>query len=245
MKIYRYIPNTINHGVITKPIDQKWWPLGIDLGHQMDHLYEGLSDNTSPNTLKHYPFDEHQLPLSDFPALALNLPLVSARAVEALKRHGVEGNYQQVEVGDQLFYAVQTYTNDELFDWDQSDSVNVGNIPLFFHKRVFNTDAITGEFFTLPDFAFSDVYITEKLLQICEQEKLTGLEQVELVYGESGPVIPHYVQESEPNLQSLNPRAQLEMEIIEWRCSYYCVLKQEMDKFLVSISKKGYIDFSD
>jgi len=197
VKIYRFIPNGKEYTSIALKNGQ-FWPDGIDFGEviKMD-FNDDLLFGQQPD---HSKFERisADLPLPDFPAYDLQLPIVSAKALEILSSDKtLENRAVPITVTGETFYALQPIMNIEKASnplvQKQSKGLTLASGEVYFYySRMFDVKKIHGEFFAISDFKpYSDLYLTENLLERTVSAGLTGLEYVELVY-DNGPVIPRY-----------------------------------------------------
>jgi hypothetical protein len=106
-----------------------------------------------------------------------------------------------------------------------------------YHARVFEPDRIPGEFFTIPQFEpFSELYVTERLVELARSQGLTGLEYLELVF-DDGPIVPHYP----PAPPTSSFRAELELELIRGRCDLMSYSSTEIDAAFEAAVSAGYL----
>lgn len=246
MKIYRYIPNTADFGMVSRPVTRRWWPTNIDLGWDMDlsFKYSPALENNSKHVMSYY-HDPDNLPLSDFPALTLNLPIISHKALSAIQAAGIKLQVEPVLIGDRKFFAVQSQDLPLVFNFEKSKGLKFPNGDVFyFYHRMFNEAEVRNEFFTIPKLCCSDIYITERIIKICQDANLTGLEYVELVF-DGAPIEPHYKPQHKEEMDVFTARAQLERDLIAWRCSAMNYTQPEIDRAVEDAVSKGYISYKD
>jgi hypothetical protein len=219
MKIYRYLPNAHEYAVVTMTLAGKWWPDGIDLGPVMQKLFPKGSGPWAHENNRYTKYPP-ELPLSDFPAFALNVPLVSERAAAVLACMGFISDPVPLTVSGQPFFAVQPQELPGVFDAANSRGLTLPGGEVFhYYQRSFDPSKVTAEFFVIPALQpFSDLYITERLLREVKALGLTGLEYVELVY-DDGPVVPVYPPVERERITQYSYRRRLEWELLYWRGS--------------------------
>ncbi len=206
MKIYRFIPNGKDFRFIRMPdaVTGVIGPRGILLrGSEFsaEDFSVPLSDADVSLRGVVETYETHPLyanrPLSDFPPLYLNVPIVSERAVSILRRiDRCPDVLVPVSVDGFRFFAIDV-ASEIVCDPDRSEWVAFpppcDDEPAFCYRRAFEISRVRGEFFGLGYwYGVSDCYITSIFVDEARRAGLTGLEYIELVYDEQGPVIPTY-----------------------------------------------------
>ncbi|HWS90094.1 MAG TPA: hypothetical protein VN282_24205 [Pyrinomonadaceae bacterium] len=244
MKIYRFLPNARDYGVVTKTLAGRWWPDGIEMGRKMRELFPKLTD-AWPHEGNRYDHDPEEVPLSDFPAFALNVPVVSRRAAEVLKRARLVSEFVPMTVSGEPFFAVQPQILPDVFDAERSRGLTFPNGEVFhYYLRSFDTSKVAAEFFAIPELQpFSDLYVTERLLREAEAAGLTGLEYVELVYDEDGPFVPVYPAEARARADEFTYRRRLEWELLYWRGSLRWYDEEVIDEAIGRALAAGLVSY--
>lgn len=236
MRIYRYVPNAKDYSPIAKRVYGQWWPDGVDvdpLWHELFPRQEG-HDNHLVQVADH-------AALPDFPAFSLGLALISERAKLALER--LIPAAVPVMVSGKPFYAISPLRCDAFVPKDSSGLQLPGGETFFYTRRSFEPSKIAGEFFTLRAYEpFSDLYVTERLMDIVLQERLTGLEYAELVYAD-GPVEPVYPAVRRESIPEFTMRRTLEYDLIYQRCSLWCYSENEVQSAVYAAVAGGAISF--
>jgi hypothetical protein len=248
MKLYRFIPNTRDYRSLSRHLIGRWWPDGIDLGEFIDELYPRPADGTWPHEGNRFESGPEGKALSDFPALALNVPLLSERAAGALR--GLSGLELAAEltIDGQRFFGAQPRPSPGAFREAASSGLAMPNGEVFFYyRRSFDVAKIEAEFFQTDALdPFSDLYVTDRLVSAATAAGLTGLEYLELVFDEEGPVVPRYPRRDVGDLWMVPPgRGKMEYFLIEWRCTMGAYDQGEIrDAFLRAVAE-GYIAVED
>jgi hypothetical protein len=227
MQIFRFIPNAYNYPLIIRTLSGQWWPEGVDLGRFMNYLCpKSFGDYPWAHEGNCYLHEPSELELSDFPAFALHLPVISPYAADVLTSSGLISTPVPMTVSGRPFFAVQpalTLLEPNLpqpFVAEDSKGLAMSGGEIFhYYSRTFDVSRITKDFFTIPEFEpYSDLYITERLVDIAKAAGLTGLEYLELVY-DNGPLEPRYPTIDRSAIPSFTARRKLESELMEGRCS--------------------------
>lgn len=244
MKIYRFLPNARDYAAVTMTLAGKWWPDGIDLGGVMLKLFP---KGPGPWPHEHNRYDKYpdELPLPDFPAFALNVPVLSERAAAALGCAGLVTDTVPMTVSGQPFFAVQPRVLPGVFDADKSRGLTLPGGEVFhYYLRSFDVSKVTAEFFVIPALQpFSELYVTERLLGAAEEAGLTGLEYVELVYDEEGPVVPVYPAVGREQITQFSYRRRMEWELLYWRGSFRCYDEDVIRDAIEGAVSAGIISF--
>lgn len=226
MKIYRFIPNAGEYRYLPRSLVGKWWPDGIDLGKAADKLYpKVLGDRPYP-----WPHEGNRFTsasegrvLPDFPALSLNVPILSERAVSALSALGTVDTPAELTIDARRFFAAQPRRIPGVFREEASTGLAMPNGEIFFYdRRSFDVSKVDAEFFMIDALRpFSDLYVTDRLVTAAAAAGLTGLEYLELVFDEGGPVVPRYPRRDLAEIPEFTGRRELEYYLIDWRCSIW------------------------
>ena len=230
MRIYRYVPDGRHHASLFRTHSMKWWPDGIDLGSAMSRRYPRhwpWPHIPWPHEGNDYDKEPERLALPDFPVLSLMVPVVSPRAARLLTDLGPTQTVPVV-VGGEPFLAVQpllTKVRPDLsraFVAEASRALTLpAGRPFLYYARVFEPAKIPGEFFTIPEFEpYSDLYVTERLVDRAREAGLTGLDYLELVFDDDGPVIPRDPRVAPKAIPRSTYREELEREVLEGRCGW-------------------------
>ncbi len=217
MKIYRFVPQTLGYASIPKTVAGRWWPDGIEMGRAMNRIFPKTSPAAHENNVYHrYPA---HLQLTDFPAFALNLPIVSERAAGVLQSAGLANELVPLTVSDVPYFAVQPTKQPEAFLAESSEGLTLPGGDVFhYYRRNFDPAKVNGEFFPLAVLGpYSDLYVTERLVSVAREAGLTGLDSVELVY-DDGPLTVRYPPSKRPQISQIGARRSLEWELLYWRC---------------------------
>jgi hypothetical protein len=244
MKIYRFLPNARHYAVVTKTLVGQWWPDGIELGGVMRQLFP-KGPGRWPHVNNCYNQYPPELPLSDFPAFALNVPVLSERALAALTSARLVSDAVPMTVSGLPFFALQPRVLPDVFDEGNSRGLTLSDGEVFhYYRRSFDVSKVTAEFFVIPKLQpFSDVYVTEQLLGAAEEAGLTGLEYAELVYDEGGPVVPVYPSVAREQIQQYTFRRRLEWELLYGRASFRCYEDEEIRDAVEGAVSAGLISF--
>jgi hypothetical protein len=244
MKIYRFLPNAREYAAVTKTLAGKWWPDGLDLGVVMQQLFPKRTDPW-PHEDNRYDKYPPELSLSDFPAFALNVPVLSERALAALTCVGLVSDAVPMTVSGQPFFAVQPRVLPGVFDEENSRGLALPGGEVFhYYLRSFDVSKVTAEFFVIPKLQpFSELYITERLLGAAKAAGLTGLEYVELVYDEGGPVVPVYPAVARERITQYSYRRRLEWELLFWRAEFSCYDEAAIRDAVEGAVSAGLISF--
>lgn len=215
MKIFRYFPD-VNHfasaGIGDHP-SSRWWPKGISLPGE-DQL-EVRSEPPGTDSLGPvYKRSGDDRPLSDFPMLALNVPVASPRAAELLSKAGVGVVAQApLRIGGVQFHALQPTVLRDVVRLNESVARVLPNgVVLHLVEPMFDDRLIAADLFCLDlPHVYSCVYVTERFASLVNQGQLHGLD-LELVYDSGKPVAPRNLRFSTREL--LKSRAVLAEEFI-------------------------------
>ena len=248
MKIYRYIPDDAHYRYVPRNmVGLQWWPDGIDLGRMQlfrpKSSREGGTWAYEGNCFDAYP---KELSLSDFPALTLNIPIVSARALEVLSSATTLGAATAMTVDEAPYFVVQPKVIPGVFDTKGSTGLVMPEGQTFFYyRRVFDVSKVDSEFFMIKEqFPYSDLYITDRFVSAASAAGLTGTDYFELVFDEEGPVVPIYPGETLPNIRdSLDWRGRLELEyfLIHRRCEDWVYDEDPIERATCDAVARGYV----
>lgn len=252
MKIWRFVPNARDYGTLMHAHSCRWWPQGIDLGRLMEAEFPKTHGSGTwaheGNRYRRMPPDR---PLGDFPALALQVPILSPRAADLLHDAGLILPPVPVSVAQEPCYAVQPLMTSVMpglpraFVPERSRAIDLlgdGLVPLYL-ERAFDTSCIPGEFFTIPELEpYSDLYVTERLVALARSAGLTGLEFLELVY-DDGPVPLRYAPVSRGEIPEIDSRRTLESELLTGRCALYVLDEPVCAEALIRAVCSGYLTF--
>lgn len=244
MKIYRFVPTIAGHAVVPKTLVGRWWPDGIEMGTAMDHLFPKTSLSAHPDNVYHqFPIDSQ---LTDFPAFALNVPLISEKAAAVLRSAGVTNNFVPITIDGKPYFAVLYGRIPGIFRSESSEGLALPGGEVFhYYRRDFDTSKTTTEFFSLPVFGpFSDLYFTERLMDVVASAELSGLESSELVY-DNGPLTVRYPPIDRTCLPQGTFRQRMESELLYWRCSLANYDAAVIQEALESAAADGWISFDD
>jgi hypothetical protein len=235
MRIYRFVPDLKRYAHPRRSIVGQWWPEGIELGSWMNYAC-GLDMWGRPHADGYHPSPE-ELPLSDFPVLSLQVPVVSERAAERLGFHPdhktdwpeLAGRLRPMSIGTQRFFAIQPLleVRGEPNAFVPEVSIGIalprGEI-VHYHTRVFEPSRLRGEFFTIPEHEpYAETYVTEAFVDRARSAGLTGIDHLELVF-DDGPIPPRHTPPPPETLDRPTYRQDLEWELFRGRgsmCSYF------------------------
>lgn len=213
----------------------QWWPDGLDLGPFMPRLFPQSGDPWSHagNQFNQYP---SEAPLPDFPAFALNVPIVSPRAADVLRRAALISDAVPLTVSGAPHFAIQPQRSQNVFRPASSSGLTLPGGEIFhYHRRDFETAG--------PEFEpFSELYITERVLDQADAAGLTGLEYYGLVF-DDGPVEPVYPTVEQTAIPDLTVRRQLEYDLLYWRCSLWSYSKPQIEEAVKSAVARGVLSF--
>lgn len=249
MKIYRFIPNTRAYRYVSRNLaGVKWWPDGIDLGPDADQDWPKILPDAPDQPWAHegnqFVGIQDDLPFSDFPGLTLNVPILSERAKRALAPLGTVDIPATLTVDGERLFAVQPRVAEGAFQAERSAGFATpdGDI-LFYDQRSFDTSRISAEFFMIDALMpYSDVYITDRLVTAAAEAGLTGLEYIELVFDEDGPVVPTYPRVPREKVHTFFKRGLMEAEMIAWRC---WMSMADADEACMELFSSGRVSFLD
>lgn len=252
MKIYRFIPNTRRYRRVARSlVGNKWWPDGINLGRVADKLFPKVLPD-APSVA--WPYEGNQfdgipdeLPFSDFPALTLNVPILSERAARSLVALGTVDVRASMTVDGERFLVVQPQPAPGALQAARSiGTATPDGEVLFYYARCFDTSRIHAEFFTIDELSpFSDLYVTDRLVTAATEAGLTGLEYIELVFDEEGPVVPVYPSVPRDQIHSHFGRGRMEAEILAWRCEVLGYADSYVEEVCVEAFSSGRLSFKD
>jgi hypothetical protein len=236
MKIYRFVPNGRDYAPITRPVVGRFWPDGIDMGPVFPDIYPDA--HGSP---RGYRLSWPGAPMSDFPAFALNLPMISAHAARVL---GSLVKTVPTTVDDQPIFAVQPLLQGGGFVASASRALALPRgEPLLYTARAFDPAAVPGEFFTIAELSpFSDLYVTERLVDAARTAGLTGLECLELVWDDH-PVEVRYPPVPREAIPRFTLRRDLEHELLKGRCDFGAYDSTTAEAAIDDAVVKGYVAF--
>jgi hypothetical protein len=200
MKIYRFAPNLDGYAHPSRTIAGPWWPVSIDLGSWMNYTHDLSAHGCLGHRDGNYSAPS-ELPLSDFPWLSLQLPVMSERAARQLGCHpdqrtgwkDLAVRLRPIEINGAPFFVVQPLfeIRGERNAFVPEASVGVqleGGEVVYYHTRMFEPDRLRGEFFTiLGHQPISETYVTETFVERACNAALTGIADLELVF-DDGPV---------------------------------------------------------
>ena len=194
MRIYRYIPDAGKYRrYYFMQLSYKWWPDGIDLGPRAERTYARSYDGEVwAYEGNNFPVGGRNAPYSDFPALSLNVPALSPRALDALRPMPGLEKVVAIHIGEADFFAVQPPVLEAL-DPERSEGIfTPRGEPLFYTKRWFDENLVTADLFWVSALMpISDVYVTERFVDAALAHGLTGLDYLELVW-DGAPVVARY-----------------------------------------------------
>jgi hypothetical protein len=251
VKIYRFIPNGRDYPSIAHTVGEQWWPEGVDMGSLGAFLPRATFGSVPPFEGPCFLGHDPEAPLSDFPSLSLQLPILSPRAARVLAEAKLIEPPVPMTVSGIPCFAVQpllTQVKPELpraFVADSSRSLTMPNGEvLLYYSRSFDLDKVPGEFFTIPELEpFSDLYVTDRLLEVAHAERLTGLEFVELVF-DDGPIEARYPTPRRTGRPCIHtPRAELEWELLEARCDPMLYPRLQIEEAVFTAVREGYVTF--
>jgi hypothetical protein len=198
MKIYRFVSSGAHKYRFPDvlPSSHRWWPDHIELGDIANEIFPktGYGVHRWPFEGNRFSTQSGPLPLPDFPAFSLSVPVMSVRARSRLCERGVRGlnSFAEMWIDEETFHAVQPPTQMGALDLDRSVALEMPDgEPLYYFHRWFREDKITADIFWLDCMLpFSDVYVTERFVEQAAQAGLLGLECTELVYADGQPCLP-------------------------------------------------------
>ena len=248
MKIYRFIPNCSDYRHLPRSRVGKWWPDGIDLGKAFDRNYpkfEGPEPYPWPHEGNRFHAYPREAPLSDFPGLSLNVPLLSERAAAVLAELGTVDVPAELTIDDQRFFAAQPKTIPGVFHTEGSSGLAMPNGEVFFYyRRSIDVSRVSAEFFMLDGLRpFSDLYVTDRLVTAAAAARLTGLEHLELVFDEGGPVVPRYPRRDRAAPAVRKGSYEMEYYLIHLRCSSDGYEDSEIRQAVHEAACEGYLSF--
>lgn len=233
MKIYRFVPDLRLYAHPRRSIVGRWWPEGIELGSWMDQVHDDPSLWGRPHAGGYDPIPE-ELPLSDFPLLSLQVPVVSERAAERLGREDLAGRLRPMAIGGQRFFAVQPLLEvrgeANAFVPEASSGIHLpGGEIVHYHTRVFEPSRLRGEFFTIPAHEpYAETYVTEAFVDRARSAELTGIDHLELVF-DDGPIPPRHTPPSPEVLDRATYRQELEWELFRDRGYVWSYREPELE----------------
>lgn len=247
MRIYRFVPNAREFSYTPRSLAGKWWPDGIDLGEVPSRLfpkYLGEVPYPWPHDGNQFSRDSDFRDFSDFPALSLNVPVMSERAVSALTSANIVLEpIVPMHVEGLRFFAIQPKRSPGVLRASASAGLIMpyGEV-FFYYQRYFDVSAVNCEFFMLDELMpFSDLYVTERFVDAAKAAGLTGLEYLELVFDESGPVVPTYPAVERDKVSQFSVRLQLELDMISWRCAVWGYGESEAEDVTYAAISRGLI----
>jgi hypothetical protein len=239
MKIYRFVPEIGRYAHPWHSVVGRWWPRGIDLGPWMEGADGGSAWGPAHDDGR-YPSSPDEFPLSDFPLLSLQLPVISERAAERLGCHPeraaawpeLAARLYPIAIRDQRYYAVQPRLaggDDNGFVVEASRGIELpGGEIVHYHTRAFDPDRLRGEFFTIPAHEpYAETYVTEAFVDRARAAELTGLGELELVF-DGAPIAPHHAPPSPEAFDQPTFRQQLEWELFRDRGYVWSYLEPEL-----------------
>lgn len=180
MKIYRFFPDTGRYSLagVSPWATQRWWPEGMTVpGGKAKELLDRDGDRPWEHEGNRYRRVEPDRPFSDFPLLALNVPVASIRAAEALRGH-VRGIVREVpiHIGEAPFVALEPVVLRDALDPERTPMERLpSGYVLHARAPVFREEAITADIFWLDlPHIFSYVYVTEGFVRCATDHGLTG-----------------------------------------------------------------------
>jgi hypothetical protein len=252
MKIWRFVPNARDYAALMHTRTCRWWPEGIDLGGLMEAEYPkthgGGTWAHEGNRYRRIPAGH---PLSDFPALTMQVPILSPRAAELLHNLGLISTPIPLWVSGEEHYAVQPLMLSVMPDLprafvpEQSKAVRLpgSDAALLFVERAFDESRVPGEFFTIPELEpYSDLYVTERFVARAREAGLAGLEYLELVYDER-PVPLRYAPVSRAEIPEIDSRRKLEWELLAGRCLLYVFDEPTCEDAIIQAVCNGQVTF--
>ena len=252
MKIWRFVPNARDYATLMHARTCRWWPDGIELGRLMDAEFPKTHGRGTwvheGNRYRRIPAER---PLGDFPALAMQVPILSPRAADLLHAAGLIRSPVPVSVSGETCYAVQPLMVSVMpslpraFVPERSRSIALTGddlVPLYV-ERAFDESCIPGEFFTIPELEpYSELYVTERFVALARGAGLTGLEYLELVY-DDGPVPLRYKPVSRSEIPEIDSRRKLETELLSGRCLLYVFDEPTCEEAMIRAVCDGYLTF--
>jgi len=241
MRIYRYIPGGKEYTGLARHLHGQWWPDGIDLGEVMRMLLPKAAP--WPHEGNRYVSWSSHFALPDFPAFALNVPVMSERAAAVLTEPGLIAKAVPMTVDGRLFFAIQPQSSDAFRPALSAGLSLPGGEAFHYYKRHFDTASIAGEFFGIrPFLPFTDLYITDRLMERVRAAGLTGLEYSELVW-DDGPVEPVYQPVKRAQIPRFSIRRTLEYDLIANRCALWSYDADVVEEAIYGAVEEGRISF--
>lgn len=244
MKIFRFVPDVAGYGHPWRS-GGRWWPRSVELGEWMDYRSGFPDTGITPQLEGAYRADEH-MPLSDFPLLSLQLPLLSTRAAESLAGLGLAERLRPVTINGAPFFAVQPLFTvrgqPEAFVAEASQGIRMhrGEI-VHYHTLAFDSAHIPGELFTLgPHEPYSELYVTEAFVERVRTAGLTGLTHPELVY-DGGPVAPRYRPPAHAHIDQQSWYAQETWQLFYERGSMLSYFEDELLDAFRQAQQAGHV----
>jgi len=250
MKIYRFLPDARHYGMLARPLQGPFWPRGIDLGAAIARLHPPIDDDAAKEGCSSFRFEPEAAPHSDFPALSLQVPIVSERALAALQSASLIGNAFPISASGIAYYAVQPVLSSRsprgasLLDARASRGLALPHGEIYhYFVRAFEPESIPGEFFTIPELEpYSELYVTQRFVDVVRAADLTGLDYVELVF-DGGPVQPVYQAQASQAAEELSGRYRLEHDLLQHRCTFYGYTSSDAEAAIAAAVAAGHVCF--
>ena len=259
MRIYRFVPDLAGYAHPWDTLEGWWWPHGIELGSWMQRTHDLSALGIRPSS-GHYRRSPEELACSDFPALSLQLPILSERAAERLGAHPERaGSWPELArrlhplwIGEERLFAVQpllsTRGAPHAFLPTASEGVQLSRgDTVHYHTLAFDPGLVRGEFFTLPAHEpYAETYVTEAFVDRARAAGLTGIDHLQLVF-DGRPIPPTFPPPPASALDAIQPsfRHTLEWSLFHGRGSFASYPEDELRAAFRAAVLAGLISIAD